>query len=115
MSDDRPDGVIVALDQANTALRHAVDVGRTRGAGRRSPQVWNDELHELRTLLATAALMIRGVDLTELIGHVTSTDDDLKPGQVLLEADSQLQAAQDDLNRAATALTTARQKIAVLR
>jgi hypothetical protein len=46
---------------------------------------------------------------------VSSADDDLKPGQVLLEADSHLQAAQDDLNRAATALTSARQKIANLR
>lgn len=115
MSDDSPDGVIAALDQANTALRHAVDAGRTRGADRRSPQLWNDELHELRTLLSTAALMIRTVDLTALVGQVSSADDDLKPGQVLLEADSHLQAAQDDLNRAATALTSARQKIANLR
>ena len=108
-----------ALQDAGTALRHAVEVSRRRPADDVAAKALVAEFHELRTVMSTAALLMQSFALSRFAGlprplplHVGTAEGSVS---VLEGADADLSAAFEHLNQAAAALTAARQKLDTLR
>jgi hypothetical protein len=111
--------VVNALEQATAAVRAAVDAERARSSDDAGLRARENQLHEVRSLLSTVALMIRAFKLPELAGHVSwqetaERDCDVRPDKQLHLADDDLWLAQKSLTTAATHLTAARRRLADL-
>ncbi|MFD3406569.1 hypothetical protein ACFWUU_38135 [Kribbella sp. NPDC058693] len=94
-----------ALQQAGEALRRAVDVLRRRPADEVAAKSLVGEFHELRSLMSTAALLMKSFELTRFAA-VSESGRDALDG-----ADANLTAALAYLNQAAGELTAARQSL----
>jgi hypothetical protein len=102
------------LQEAGAALRQAVEILRRRPADDAAAKSLVAEIHELRTVMSTAALLMKSFELPRYAGLL-----DQQPNRglsvVLEEADAELNAAFEHLNNAAASLTGARQKLDTLR
>jgi hypothetical protein len=108
-----------ALQEAGVALRHAVEVLRRRRVDDVAAKALVAEVHELRIVMSTAALLMQSFGLPRFSSllHPPPSDAQTAEGSVgVLEgADADLSAAFDHLNQAAAGLTAARQKLDTLR
>jgi len=80
------------------------------------PQTWIEELHELRTMMSAAALLMRSFGLDEYVDAVAWSDNgppdaELAPAELLLQADADVQSAMRHFDQAAASLTAARMKL----
>jgi hypothetical protein len=116
-----PKDVTEALQLAYSALRQAVELERKRQDQDVDPDTWAAEIHELRTMMSAAGLMTRSIGLSRLTDRVDwgtqgapPEQPNLKPGQFLLLAEADLQAAHHHFEQAANSLTAARLKLGYL-
>ena len=113
-----PETVAEALQQAYAAIKVAVDLERRRPDEDVNAASWVAEVHEFRMVMSGAALMMRSFGLLRYASQVAwspkgppEDEPGLKPSELLLRTDNDLQAAHDYLNRAAASLTAARLKL----
>ncbi|MFC6155162.1 hypothetical protein [Kribbella jiaozuonensis] len=103
-----------SLQEAGAALRHAVDVLRRRPADDVAAKYLVAEFHELRTVMSTAAILMKAFELSRfaVLAHQQQSSG---LAVMLDEADADLLAGSDHLNSAAVCLTSARQRLDVPR
>ena len=108
-----------SLQEAGAALRRAVEVLRRRPVDDLAAKALVGEFHELRTVMSTATPLMQSFGLPRFAELVDPLGLPADPGHgsagVLEQADADLTAASDHLNRAAGCLTSARQKLDTLR
>ena len=107
--------VVSALQQAYHALRLAVDLQR-RPDHDAGTQARIEEIHQLRTTLSAAALLMHSVRLDRHLDVVAWSDKgapspQITPAELLAQADTDLRAAMRHLDQAASSLTAARIKL----
>jgi hypothetical protein len=116
-----PKDVAEALQLAYSALRQAVELERKRRDEDVDPETWAAEIHELRTMMSAAGLMMQTIGLSRFTDRVEwgtqgapPKQPNLKPRQFLLLAEADLQAANHHFEQAANSLTAARLKLGYL-
>ncbi|TCC45370.1 hypothetical protein E0H73_44940 [Kribbella pittospori] len=97
-----------SLQEAGAALRHAVEILRRRPADDVAAKCLVAEVHELRSLMSTVALLMTSIELPRFVGWLDQQTNE-NAAAVLDEADADLTAAFDHLNSAAACLTGVRQ------
>jgi hypothetical protein len=114
--------VTVALQDAYASVVRAVEVTRRRSADQVGTETVVLDLHELRSLMSATAHMMRAFQLSRYgdvvkWGAAGEPDDcgDRTPAEYVEAAQRDLVEAHELLERAATSLTSARRRMAVLR
>jgi len=102
-----------SLQEASVPLRRAVEILRQRPVDDVAAKALVPEIHELRGLMSTVAILMSSYDLPQF-ADVIRPRQNVGLARALQKADAELSAASDHLNQAASRLTTARQRLATV-